>query len=136
MHTRSCRTYDLAAMLDDVITFVPTTDRARAREFYAGTLGLDLVDENPFALVFRLGATMLRVTTVESFAPQPFTVLGWRVPDVEEAIRTLTARGVTFERYDRMEQDALGVWTAPDGGRIAWFKDPDGNTLSVAELTA
>ena len=123
-------------MFDDVIAFVPTTDPARAREFYAGTLGLDLVDENQFALVFRLGATMLRVTTVESFSPQPFTVLGWRVPDVEEAIRALTARGVTFERFDRMEQDALGVWTSPVGGRIAWFRDPDGNTLSLAELTA
>jgi catechol 2,3-dioxygenase-like lactoylglutathione lyase family enzyme len=123
-------------MLGDVIAFVPTTDPARAREFYAGTLGLDLVDENPFALVLRIGDTMLRVTVVEAFEPQPFTVLGWRVPDVEEAIRTLTARGITFERYDRMEQDALGVWTSPAGGRIAWFKDPDGNTLSVAELRA
>jgi catechol 2,3-dioxygenase-like lactoylglutathione lyase family enzyme len=123
-------------MLDDVIAFVPTTDPARAREFYAGTLGLDLVDENSFALVFRVGDTMLRVTVVEAFEPQPFTVLGWRVPDVEEAIRALTDRGVTFERFDRMGQDALGVWTSPDGGRITWFKDPDGNMLSVAELTA
>jgi predicted enzyme related to lactoylglutathione lyase len=63
-------------------------------------------------------------------------VLGWRVPDVEEAIRTLTTRGVAFERFDGMDQDALGVWTSPAGGRIAWFKDPDGNTLSVAQLTA
>jgi catechol 2,3-dioxygenase-like lactoylglutathione lyase family enzyme len=123
-------------MLGDLIAFVPTTDPARAREFYAGTLGLDLVDENPFALVFRIGGTMLRVTTVETFEPQPFTVLGWRVPDVEDAIRTLTARGVTFERFEGMGQDALGIWTSPAGGRIAWFKDPDGNTLSVAELTA
>jgi catechol 2,3-dioxygenase-like lactoylglutathione lyase family enzyme len=123
-------------MLDDVIAFLPTTDPARAREFYAGTLGLELVDENPFALVFRVGETMLRVTAVETFEPQPFTVLGWRVPAVEEAIRTLTARGVTFERFDGMDQDALGVWTSPVGGRIAWFKDPDGNTLSVAELRA
>jgi catechol 2,3-dioxygenase-like lactoylglutathione lyase family enzyme len=123
-------------MLDDAIAFLPTTDPARAREFYAGTLGLGLVDENQFALVFRIGDTMLRVTTVEAFEPQPFTVLGWRVPDVEEAIRALTARGVTFARFDGMDQDALGVWTSPVGGRIAWFKDPDGNTLSVAELRA
>jgi catechol 2,3-dioxygenase-like lactoylglutathione lyase family enzyme len=123
-------------MFDDPIAFLPTTDPARAREFYAGTLGLELVDENRFALVFRVGDTMLRVTTVAAFEPQPFTVLGWRVPDVEEAIRTLTARGVTFARFDGMDQDALGVWTSPAGGRIAWFKDPDGNTLSVAQLTA
>jgi len=123
-------------MFEDPIAFVPTTDPARAREFYAGTLGLELVDENRFALVFRVGDTMLRVTTVAAFEPQPFTVLGWQVPDVEEAIRTLTARGVTFARFDGMDQDVLGVWTSPDGGRIAWFKDPDGNTLSVAQLTA
>jgi catechol 2,3-dioxygenase-like lactoylglutathione lyase family enzyme len=123
-------------MFDDPIAFLPTTDPARARGFYAGTLGLELVDENQFALVFRAGETMLRVTTVAAFQPQPFTVLGWQVPDVEEAIRTLSARGVTFERFDGMEQDALGVWTSPVGGRIAWFKDPDGNTLSVAQLTA
>jgi catechol 2,3-dioxygenase-like lactoylglutathione lyase family enzyme len=123
-------------MLDDVIAFLPTTDPARAREFYAGTLGLELVDENQFALVFRINGTMLRVTTVESFEPQPFTVLGWQVTDVEEAIRTLTARGVTFERFEGMGQDALGIWNSPVGGRIAWFKDPDGNTLSVAELRA
>jgi catechol 2,3-dioxygenase-like lactoylglutathione lyase family enzyme len=121
-------------MLGDPIAFVPTTDPARAREFYAGTLGLDLVEENRFALVFRVGDTMLRVTAVEAFEPQPFTVLGWRVPDVADAIRALTARGIAFERYPGMEQDALGVWTSPAGGRIAWFKDPDGNTLSVAEL--
>jgi catechol 2,3-dioxygenase-like lactoylglutathione lyase family enzyme len=123
-------------MLGDLMAFVPTTDPARAREFYAGTLGLELEDSNRFALVFRINGTMLRVTTVESFEPQPFTVLGWQVPDVEEAIRALTARGVTFERFEGMGQDALGIWTSPAGGRIAWFKDPDGNTLSVAELTA
>jgi catechol 2,3-dioxygenase-like lactoylglutathione lyase family enzyme len=123
-------------MLDDPIAFLPTTDPARAREFYAGTLGLELVDENQFALVFRVGGTMLRVTTVEAFEPQPFTVLGWQVPDVEKAIRTLSERGVAFERFDGMDQDALGVWTSPVGGHIAWFKDPDGNTLSVAQLTA
>jgi catechol 2,3-dioxygenase-like lactoylglutathione lyase family enzyme len=123
-------------MLDDVIAFLPTTDPARAREFYAGTLGLELVDENQFALVFRINGTMLRVTTVQSFEPQPFTVLGWQVPAVEEAIRTLAARGIRFERFEGMGQDELGVWTSPAGGRIAWFKDPDGNTLSVAELRA
>ena len=121
-------------MLGDVIAFVPTTDPARAREFYAGTLGLELVDESSFALVFRVNGTMLRVTTVPSFEPHPFTVLGWEVADVAATIRTLSERGVTFARYDSVEQDELGVWTAPGGGRIAWFKDPDGNTLSVAQF--
>jgi catechol 2,3-dioxygenase-like lactoylglutathione lyase family enzyme len=123
-------------MLGDIIAFVPTTDPARAREFYAGTLGLEVEDESPFALVFRVNGTMLRVTTVQELAPQPFTVLGWEVPDIAETIRALAERGVRFERYDGVEQDALGVWTAPGGGRIAWFKDPDGNTLSLTQFTA
>ena len=123
-------------MLGDVITFLPTTDPARAREFYAGTLGLELEDSNQFALVFRINGTMLRVTVVPSFEPQPFTVLGWQVSDIEATIRTLSERGITFARFDSVDQDELGIWTSPAGGRIAWFKDPDGNTLSVAELTA
>jgi catechol 2,3-dioxygenase-like lactoylglutathione lyase family enzyme len=123
-------------MLGDIIAFVPTTDPARAREFYAGTLGLELEDENPFALVFRVNGSMLRVTVVQDFEPHPFTVLGWEVADIVATIRTLSERGVTFGRYDSVEQDELGVWTAPGGGRIAWFKDPDGNTLSLAEFRA
>jgi catechol 2,3-dioxygenase-like lactoylglutathione lyase family enzyme len=123
-------------MFRDVIAFVPTTDPARAREFYAGTLGLELEDESPFALVFRVNDVMLRVTVVQDFEPHPFTVLGWEVADIVATIRTLSQRGVTFGRYDSVEQDELGVWTAPGGGRIAWFKDPDGNTLSLSELRA
>ena len=123
-------------MLGDIIAFLPTTDPARARDFYAGTLGLELVDENQFALVFRINGTMLRVTVVEDFEPHPFTSLGWEVADIEAAIRELSERGVTFGRYDGVEQDELGIWTSPVGGRIAWFKDPDGNTLSLAEFSA
>jgi catechol 2,3-dioxygenase-like lactoylglutathione lyase family enzyme len=118
----------------EVIAFVSTTDPARARAFYAGTLGLELESESPFAVVFRSGPTMLRVTVVEQLEPQPFTVLGWRVPDIDAAIRALADRGVAFERYDGMEQDELDVWTSPGGGRIAWFKDPDGNVLSLTQF--
>jgi len=123
-------------MLGDLIAFLPTTDPARAREFYAGTLGFELEHEDQFALVFRSNGTMLRVTVVQSFEPHPFTVLGWQVSDIETTIRALTERGVTFGRYESVEQDELGIWTSPAGGRIAWFKDPDGNTLSVAEFRA
>jgi catechol 2,3-dioxygenase-like lactoylglutathione lyase family enzyme len=123
-------------MLGDVIAFVPTTDPARAREFYAGILGLELEEETPFALVFRVNGTMVRVTVVQHVEPHPFTVLGWEVPDIAATIRALSERGVTFQRYDSVKQDELGVWTAPFGARIAWFKDPDGNTLSVAQFTA
>jgi len=117
----------------ELVAFVATTDPGRARAFYAETLGLELESESPFALVFRAGATMLRVTTVEQFTPQPFTVLGWGVPDIAAAIATL---GVACERFDGMEQDELGVWRAPGGALVAWFKDPDGNVLSLTQFTA
>jgi catechol 2,3-dioxygenase-like lactoylglutathione lyase family enzyme len=120
---------------NDIVAFVGTTDAARAKQFYAGTLGLELVNESPFALVFRVNGTMLRVTVVQELTPQPFTVLGWDVPDIAAAIRALADRGVEFTRYDGLDQDELGVWRAPAGARVAWFRDPDGNTLSLAEFT-
>jgi catechol 2,3-dioxygenase-like lactoylglutathione lyase family enzyme len=120
---------------NDIVAFVPTTDPARAKEFYEGTLGLQLESESPFALVFRVNGTMLRVTVVQELTPHPFTVLGWDVPDIAAAIRALADRGVEFERYDSVDQDELGVWRTPVGARVAWFKDPDGNTLSLAEFT-
>jgi catechol 2,3-dioxygenase-like lactoylglutathione lyase family enzyme len=119
----------------ELVAFVPTTDAARAKAFYADTLGLALESESPFALVFRVNGTMLRVTVVQELAPQPFTVLGWDVPEIAVAIRDLSARGVAFERYEHIEQDAQGVWRAPVGALVAWFKDPDGNTLSLAQFT-
>ena len=115
------------------VAFVPTTDFARARGFYEGALGLALVSEEHFALVFDLNGTMLRVTKVDELEPRPFTVLGWRVDDVESAVRHLAGSGVAFDRYDGMDQDVLGIWTSPFGARIAWFKDPDGNVLSIAQ---
>ena len=117
-----------------VITFVATTDPERARGFYADTLGLRLVERDAFALVFDAGGTMLRVVTVPRLHPAGYTVLGWIVEDVTATLRELAARGVRFHRYDGMEQDADGVWTAPGGARIAWFADPDGNTLSLTEM--
>jgi catechol 2,3-dioxygenase-like lactoylglutathione lyase family enzyme len=118
----------------DLIAFVATTDLCRAREFYAGVLGLRLVEETPFACVFDANGTTLRVTLAESVTPAGYTVLGWSVADVAAAIRALRERGVVFVRYARLEQDDLGVWRAPDGARVAWFEDPDGNTLSLAQL--
>lgn len=115
----------------DLVAFVATTDLARARDFYEGTLGLDFVEQNGFACVFRVGATMLRVTRVEEQAIAPYAVLGWAVSDIVAEIRELTARGVIFYLYDGMDQDADGVWIAPNGDRVAWFPDPDGNTLSL-----
>jgi catechol 2,3-dioxygenase-like lactoylglutathione lyase family enzyme len=118
---------------DDLIAFVATGDPARARAFYGGTLGLELVEQTPFAVVFRAGATMLRVTVVDSVVTAPYTVLGWAVADIAARVRELEGRGIAFERYAGMEQDELGVWRSPSGARVAWFKDPDGNTLSLTQ---
>ncbi|WP_239462023.1 VOC family protein [Occallatibacter savannae] len=120
----------------DLIAFAPTTDPAKARAFYEGILGLRLVaDHAPFALEFDANGTMLRVTTVHELKPQPFTILGWRVSDVEATIDRLVAAGVAFERYPGMnDSDPHGIWNSPSGARIAWFKDLDGNVLSLTEF--
>src|SRR5262249_4225897 len=116
------------------VGFVATADAERARAFYEGVLGLRLLEDTPFALVFDAGGgASLRVTRVEEVVAAPYTVLGWAVPDVEAAVRGLAERGVEFARYDGVEQDPLGIWTAPGGARVAWFKDPDGHTLSVSQ---
>lgn len=115
------------------VAFVATTDRERARAFYRDTLGLAPIGEDAFADVFALGPITLRLVGVGEFTPLPFTVLGWRVDDVDEIVAELTSRGVAFERYGMPEQDARGVWRSPSGTLVAWFKDPDGNTLSVSQ---
>jgi catechol 2,3-dioxygenase-like lactoylglutathione lyase family enzyme len=118
----------------DVIAFVATQDPARAKKFYSEILGLTLVsDELPFALVYDANGTMLRVSVVPRVVPAGYTVLGWRVDDIDASARVLQIEGVIFERYDGLEQDELGIWTAPGGAKVAWFKDPDGNTLSISE---
>ena len=118
----------------DVIAFAAATDLDRAREFYAGTLGLRLVEQNEYACVFDAHSMMLRVTAVNEVARPRYTVLGWRVGDIGEVCAGLRARGVAFTRYEGMEQDDNGVWTTPGGDRIAWFTDPDGNTLSLTQF--
>jgi len=118
----------------NIIGFVTIVDVARAKEFYRDTLGLRLVSEEPpFALVFDANGIMLRLGMGKERAPVQGTVLGWQVPDMAAAVADLTQAGIRFERYDFMKQDELGVWTAPTGARVAWFKDPDGNTLSISE---
>jgi predicted enzyme related to lactoylglutathione lyase len=117
-----------------IIAFVPTRDADRARTFYRDVLGLALIQEQlPFALVFDAHGVMLRVTLVNELTPPSHTILGWNVPDIENAATTLAARGVTFLRYPNMPQDQLGIWTSPGGARVAWFSDPDGNTLSLSQ---
>jgi catechol 2,3-dioxygenase-like lactoylglutathione lyase family enzyme len=117
-----------------VIAFVATTAPSRAKAFYKKTLGLKLVSEDDFAIVFDAGGTMLRVAIVPHLQPADYTVLGWIVPDIRRAAAALAKRRVKFQRYPGMDQDDLGIWTSPSGARIAWFKDPDGNTLSLTEF--
>jgi catechol 2,3-dioxygenase-like lactoylglutathione lyase family enzyme len=122
-------------MLSDAPTtaFLGATDLARAREFFEGLLGLRVVSEDSFALVLRSANGLVRVTQVQQTANAPYTVLGWDVAEIESEVRALSARGLAFTRYPGMGQDELGIWTAPSGSRIAWFRDPDGNVLSVAQ---
>jgi catechol 2,3-dioxygenase-like lactoylglutathione lyase family enzyme len=117
----------------DLMAFVATTDAGRARQFYADVLGLRLVADEPFALVFDAHGTSLRVARVDTLAPAAHTVLGWVVPDLPAAVTALAKRGVIFELYPGLDQDERGICTFPGAGRVAWFKDPDGNTLSLTE---
>ncbi len=118
-----------------LVALGPITDGERARAFYEGVLGLDFVSDDGFALVMCFGDTPIRLVKVELFTPQPFTVLGWQSPDVHGEVARLAANGVVFERFEGMDQDAAGIWSPPGGGHVAWFKDPDGNLLSVSGHT-
>lgn len=125
-------------MLDrsDFVAFAATTEPRRARAFYEGVLGLKLVEQSPFVLEFDANGTVLRIQVVPQLAPQPHTALGWSVADIAATVRALAARGVAFERFPGLEQDQSGVWASPSGARIAWFKDPDGNLLSLTQMPA
>jgi len=120
---------------ETIMTFVATLDGARARAFYEGVLGLEVTSDDDFALALAVdgAGTMLRIQKVASFRPHPFTALGWQVKDIEGTVNELGRRGVAFQRFEGLEQDDAGIWTAPSGTRVAWFKDPDGNVLSVSQ---
>ncbi len=118
----------------NVVTFVATKEPERAKDFYEQTLGLRLINDDAFALVFDANGVMLRVQKVQEIAPASYTVLGWDVSDIHSAVRELMRRGVNCERYEWLEQDEAGIWTAPSGARIVWFKDPDGNMLSFTQF--
>ena len=113
--------------------FVPTVKPNEAKSFYKDILGLKLLSEDNFALEFDANGTLLRVTIVQDLKPHPFTVLGWNVDDIVSVIKQLNDKNIFCERYDFVEQDNLGIWTSPNGSKVAWFKDPDGNVLSLTE---
>ncbi len=120
----------------DLVAFVPTRDPEKSRRFYEQTLGLEFVSEDPFALVFRANGVTIRIANVSSvadFKPAPFTILGWHVASAEAAAQALHERGIECERFAGMTQSALGIWRSPSGAQVAWFKDPDGNILSITQ---
>ena len=117
----------------NIVAFVPIKDTAKARTFYEETLGLRFVKDDNFALIFDANGIMVRMAKVPEFKPAHFTVLGWEVSNIEQTVKSLQEKGVAFERIGFFKQDELGIWTAPTGDKVAWFKDPDGNTLSVSQ---
>jgi predicted enzyme related to lactoylglutathione lyase len=127
---------DLGGLLSSqpVIAFAATTQPERARAFYAFVLGLAMVEETAQAMVFDAGGTMLQVQKVRAFVPVPHAVLGWQVADIALAVRGLAARGVACESRPGLPPDADGPWTSPSGTRIVWFRDPDGNVLSLMQF--
>jgi catechol 2,3-dioxygenase-like lactoylglutathione lyase family enzyme len=114
------------------VAFTGTTNPERARAFYRDTLGLRLVAEDGFAMAFDVAGTTLRVSRVREVAEAEYTVLGFEVKDIRSAAAALRAAGVSLMRVPGLPQDELGIWTAPGGSKVAWFKDPDGNTLSIS----
>jgi catechol 2,3-dioxygenase-like lactoylglutathione lyase family enzyme len=115
-----------------LMAFVATARPQAALAFYGTVLGLPLLEDTPFALVFDAHGTRLRVQKVQQVVVAPYTVLGWRVPDIRAAVQALAAKGVEFRRYPGIDQDELGIWMAPGNTQVAWFRDPDGHTLSLS----
>ena len=117
-----------------IVGVIPTRDSKLARGFYEGKLGFRFVSDDQFALVMMAGETMLRISKVpKELVPAAFTILGWEAKDIEAMVRWLQGRGVAFQKYPFIQDQELGIWTAPGGDKVAWFKDPDGNVLSVSQ---
>lgn len=116
-----------------IMAFLAVTDKERAKAFYGETLGLPLVEEDPYAMVFDANGTLLRISPMPSVATASYTVLGWEVESISSALEQLAARGVQPERWPGFVLDEQGAFTFPDGTQVAWFKDPDGNVLSVTQ---
>jgi len=123
-------------MLEDqqLMAFLATARADEALVFYRDVLGLRFVADEYVALVFESSGVMLRIQKVEQHTPFPYTALGWKVSDLSAKVTELARNGARFERFAGMAQDDLGIWTSPSGARVAWFKDPDGNVLSLTEF--
>ena len=117
-----------------MVGFVPIGNMARAKTFYSDTLGLPVTGEDSFAITLDANGTMVRLTQVGEHKPASFTILGWEVSNLRKAVTDLEQNGVRFEKFAGLQQDELGIWTAPGGSLVAWFKDPDGNILSLSQF--
>lgn len=120
-------------MFDKPILFLATSNHSASKVFYESKIGLDFVSRDPYALVFSVGEIELRIQVVNSVIAAPYTSLGWSVNDLEKTIEKLSSNGVNFESYEHLEQDKHNIWHSPSGAKIAWFKDPDNNILSLTE---
>ena len=120
--------------LNDPVLFLATANAVRSRAFYEHVLGLAFVADEPPALVFQVGDSMLRVQKVDRVQAAPYTALGWAVSDIRKTVHHLRAAGVVFQRYEGMNQDGDGIWPAPSGALVAWFQDPDGHVLSLTQF--
>lgn len=119
----------------ELMAFSQTTQPEKAKAFYSEVLGLKFKEDSPFAIVFQAGHTTVRIQKVDAFSPFPFTSLGWKVPDIKSTVQQLSKKGVTFQRFEGLKQDELGIWLAPSGAKVCWFKDPDGNILSLTQFS-
>lgn len=116
-----------------IMGFVLTKDAKQARDFYENKLGFEFISDDEFALVMRAGQNKIRLAKGTKFTPPHYTVLGWEVQDITSVVKWLLQRGVVFEKYPFVQDQQLGIWTTPNGDKVAWFKDPDGNVLSVSQ---
>jgi catechol 2,3-dioxygenase-like lactoylglutathione lyase family enzyme len=116
-----------------LVGFLPTTDSGRSRKFYEDKLGLKFVSDDQFALVMQAGESTIRIAKVGKLTPAQYTVMGWEVTDIGATVKWLNERGVIFEKYPFVQDQKQGIWTTPNGDKVAWFKDPDGNVLSLSQ---
>lgn len=121
------------AIAGKIIGFIPTKNAERARSFYQDMLGLRFLSDDSFAIAMDSNGIMVRLVRMEQFTPAPYTILGWQVEDLGSTVKALAADGLVFQRYSFLKQDEDGIWTAPEGARVAWFQDPDGNLLSFSQ---
>ena len=114
-----------------LMAFIPVSNLSAAQTFYGDVLGLPIKEAGPYAVVLDAGGTILRLAQVDDLQPQPFTIAGWQVTDIGKSVDSLESRGIECTRYEGMDQDGRGIWSTPGGDQVAWFNDPDGNTLSL-----